>query len=133
MNFSLCAFVCDVHASTNAGTYTGMRVSMCDYVYTNTQPCAHTCAVQHHEHNKDELSTCTTVLQPSRDFQSTTELCGLLASVWEEGRQGEGLGAQRMMKCSGSSNLLADEFIPFLTTLKSQEGIVACFGDKKVK
>ena len=51
----------------------------------------------------------------------------------EEGRQGEGLGAHRMMKCSGSSNLLADEFISFLTTLKSQEGIVACFGDKKVK
>lgn len=74
MNVSLCAFVCDVHASTNAGTYTGMRVSMCDYVYTNTQPCAHTCAVQHHEHNKDELSTCTTVLQPSRDFQSTRAL-----------------------------------------------------------
>lgn len=68
MNFFLCAFVCGTHANTNAGTFTGMHVSVCDYAYTNTQPCAHTCAVQYHEHMEDELNTCTSDLQPSRDL-----------------------------------------------------------------
>lgn len=132
MDFSLCAFVCDVHASTNAGTYIGMHVSvaiMCTQIHSHVRTPV-LCSTMN-------IRKMSQVHGPQffglPEIFSLPELCGLLASALEEGRQGEELGVHRMLKCSGSSNLLADELISFLTTLKSQEGIVACFGDKKVK
>lgn len=109
--------------------------------YTGMQVCAIMCTQIHSHVHTPVLCSTMDIRRMSwvhvprlfshPETSSLPELYGLLASALEEERQREGLGAHRMMKCSGSSNSFGDEFISFLTTLKSQEGIVACFGDKK--